>query len=117
MKSITIDELADIFKEGLSEELHFSGDVTAHSGKGTDTIFFRYRGNVSLSPGSNGQYILSTDTGAELVFTPRGEMVAKGRTYDHDCGGIKSYEPFIQIPLDLTPEAGLNIGNPRNLKY
>lgn len=122
MKEINFGTLCELLKEGLSEEIQFSGQIHVFTRKDTDSLLFSYSGEVSLEPRArpfppvprkvNNKYTITYGDNHKLYLAQREEI----RMYNNNRGG-RTVGPHIVIPMDISPGAILRIDDPKNIKY
>src|SRR3989338_10626356 len=105
MRDIDYKILCDILEGELSEDVQLSGTFQVFSTRGCKSIFFQYDGDATLETLGNNRYSLKYDN-TSFKFSIRDRV-------SHSS----SRTPEIHIPIDLTPEAMLNITNPKNIRF
>ena len=116
MKSIDLEQLAAILSKGLTEEVEFSGRVSAFTGKDVHSVILDYEGVASLSPSSNHGFGLTMND-AHFYFRPRTKVTFQPKDSDQDCDGVKEYDSYLSIPIDLSPDARIIIKNVKYVKF
>ena len=113
MKSLKINGLCDLIREGISEdhvvELECTISMLNNSNGNWHDLFSVYHGEIAIKELNNTYLITSLDKKFELHVKRRRGTLDVGKT------GIG--KPYISIPVKIEKDTVIRIEGPTNIRY